>query len=1028
MARSWEDSIIIPTYELGPEDPYPPLFVGRRSLIHPGSRIVYPYPLQEEMYNRKADKKWRIFSIENEFLRIGVLPDLGGRVLSVFDKIANREALYRNHVVKYARIGIRGAFLAGGIEWNFPNGHTVTTSSPVDCSLLSTRDGSASVMFGDLERVSRMRWSVTLTLRPGNASFEARIRLDNRTALPNRFWFWANSAAPVSPGMQYRTTATRVSDLFNILSFPVSEGTDISWDRNHPDPQDMFSLNHRADFGSWYNHDIECGMVNAADRTESRGLKFFTWGTGDDGGIWEKRLTDEDGFYSEMQSGRFATQRIWGILPPFTEESWTETWYPIARIGPPDFANREIALSLLPAGKPDRLRLGVHSTREVKGAHLSVSAGANTAWKRTANLSPSRPLLEELAFEAGGREITVLVADASGRELAKYVRKSGAQAEVLVTLPPHVEPGKTAENAEGQWRIGTDFEKLGEPDAARLHYGEALRLDPAYSPALTALAVLEIRQGVYGAAMKRLRAVLEADPAQESARFHLGACLLDCGRFDEAAAELGTLMRSTTYRPGASYLLGGILLGQGQAERAFDQLDKCAFSFPWRRDAIAFSACALRKLNRRDEAEERVRGTMAEDPLHMLSRAEAFFLGHQDALPRHAPVLLELACEYARFAMVKEAHDILSLCDQDDPLVHYHLGYYAEKLGQSDAASCYRKGAAADPAYVFPHRVESEQVLRRALEVFPDDGRASYFLGNLLASKDRAEEAINCWQEAVKTQGSFSVLRRNLGRAFWKIRHDADAAVAEYRRAIECAPNDYKPYLELDTVLIASGREQDRARLFSCLAPGLMGNDLIAERYAAWLADTQDFQGALEVIARTYFYPWEVYKGVRFLYVDCCIGRGIQLLGAGELKAAMASFRSVMEYPRTIGVGESRWKANAEAWYRIGLAQRESGDTAAARASWTRAAEEPRPVPDPLSYYRARALKELGRTEGARLALEDLLTKRHGGGAEDHYLAGLAFKGMGRNADASRSFTAALSLAPGHRRSRWEQSGFTGET
>jgi len=246
MPRAWEETITIPTYELGPEDPNPPLFVGRRSLIHPGSRIVYPYPLQEDLRNRKADRAWKIVYLENEYLRIGVLPELGGRVLSVFDKVAGGEALYRNHVIKYARIGIRGAFFAGGIEWNFPNGHTVSTSSPVDYATRSREDGSISVLVGDIERVSRMRWTVELTLHPGCALFDSRMRLCNRTTLPQRFWFWANSAAPVSPGMQFRTTATRVSDLTNVLGFPLHEGTDISWDRNHPEPQDLFSLNHRG--------------------------------------------------------------------------------------------------------------------------------------------------------------------------------------------------------------------------------------------------------------------------------------------------------------------------------------------------------------------------------------------------------------------------------------------------------------------------------------------------------------------------------------------------------------------------------------------------------------------------------------------------------------------------------------------------------------------------------------------------------------------------------------------------------------
>jgi len=149
--RAWEDNLTIPTYQRGSEDKNPPLLMSRRNPIHPGSSIVYPYPLKEALFNRKSDKQWKAFFLENDYLRLAVLPELGGRLLYVFDKIAKQEAIYHNHVLKWARIGIRGAWVSGGIEWNFPNGHTVTSSSPVDCTIRANDDGSVSLLLGDLE-------------------------------------------------------------------------------------------------------------------------------------------------------------------------------------------------------------------------------------------------------------------------------------------------------------------------------------------------------------------------------------------------------------------------------------------------------------------------------------------------------------------------------------------------------------------------------------------------------------------------------------------------------------------------------------------------------------------------------------------------------------------------------------------------------------------------------------------------------------------------------------------------------------
>ena len=213
-----------------------------------------------------------------------------------------------------------------------------------------------------------------------------------------------------------------------------------------------------------------------------------------------------------------------------------------------------------------------------------------------------------------------------------------------------------------------------------------------------------------------------------------------------------------------------------------------------------------------------------------------------------------------------------------------------------------------------------------------------------------------------------------------------------------------------------------------------MANDLIAERVAACHAEAGQFDRALEIIAQTWFFPWEIYKGVRYLYVDAAIGRGIQLAKQGRNDEAIASFREAMNYPRNIGVGESRWKTNAEAWYRIGEAQLKAGDQEAARDSWTRAAEEPRPIPDALCYYRGMALRRLGRGAEADSAIEALLQvarsnleEKRGDPAENHYLAGLAWKGKCDAGKAGLSFADALAANRGHRRSRWEIDGFTSE-
>ncbi len=1074
--KAWEDTLVIPTYEVGPVDRNPPILMGRRNPIHPGGSIIYPYPMMENLANRRQEREWKVIYLENDYLRITVAPPLGGHVLAVWDKVAGAEAIYHNHTLKYARIGIRGAWVSGGIEWNFPNGHTVTSASPVDSAIRENGDGSITVLVGDIERVSRMRWSVGITLREDRAAFETEMRLFNRTAFPNRYWFWANSAAPQSKGLQFVSTASRVMSLKGPWSFPVQDGVDVSWDRNHAEAQDMFCLNPREEFVGWYNHDLERGMMNVADRSEARGTKFYTWGNSDDGDIWVERLTDGDGQYAEMQSGRFPTMAIWEILPPGTLETWREVWYPVRRIGPPCFANAEVAFSLArPAGASGRLRLALQANSPHPQARVAVRAGGRVLWSERVQLDPQAPCILELTVppeQAAGAHLAVTAAD--GRPLAAAALAplldpaTAASPEVKGYM--RVDPSREPSSAEACRLNGLDQEKLGNTTQAREQYEQALRHDPGYGPALAALGILELRDGRTDAAREYLERILRRDPQDEAARFYLGVQHLMEERFAAAIGELRLLMRSKAYRTAAATLLGGLYLGQGEPGRAREQLGKAAGEQP---DAEVLLACALRREGRAEEAGERLAAILQRDPLHLTALAEAVFLAAGDSgasreagerlqrvLRGETQSYLELAVEYGRFGMYREAIDILTLYADGGsrpahPLVHYYLGYYTEKLAGDgaavpeaaarDAAAHFRAGREAPPDLVFPHRLESERVLRRALERDPADRRAAYYLGNLLCARNRPREAMQLWEQAARGEAAFSVAHRNLGRAYWKLDGDAQRAVREYAAALEADPGDYKLYFELDRIYAARGMEPERDRLIASIPAGLRDNDVLAERIALRHVDRGEFEAALEVLRRTWFFPWEVYKGVRLLLVDANIGLGVRRLQEGDPAGAVECFRAACAYPRNIGVGEPQRKANAEALYRIGLALERAGDTARARESWEAAAAEPHPEPGALVYYGACALQKLGCDAEARRALEGLAAYARGGlergggvaagpgttaaapaaAAELHYLLGLALKGLGRETEARASFEACRRLDRTHRRSRWELDGLT---
>ena len=1057
QVKVWEDKLTIPTYQVGPDDQNPPILINRKNPIHPGGSIIYPYPIQEVLTTVKEDKPWRAVYLENDFLRLIVLPDLGGHLFSVFDKVSGEEAIYRNHVLKYARIGIRGAWVSGGIEWNFPNGHTVTTTSPIDFITRENDDGSRSVVIGDIERVSRMRWSVTITLYPGSALFETEVSLFNRTLLPNRFWYWANSAIPSSPGLEFITTASRVMTLQDVMDYPIHEGVNIRWDKNHMEAQDLFSLNSHQDFVAWYNHDLDRGLVNYADRTDAPGKKFYTWGNSDAGNIWTELLTEEDGPYAEMQSGRLLTMRIWEIMPPCSVETWKETWYPIRKIGAPVFANRVAAFSM--HIEKNLIGLGVHVNTPQTGAQLSIYTENGQLLSKRVDLFPEKPYTHELSPGnklSGKQNIVVELKNSAGMEIAKYIHNllPGPEREIKGYIK--IEPDQRSKAPEEIWEAGMQFEKIGDYPLAKEQYERAIEQDSGYGPAHRSLGILHLRWGNFESALKELQSALERNPGDDEARFFMGTSFMYMERFEQAIEEFLALSRSGRFGAASAHALGGLYTGIGDYARAIIQLRKAHQKNVENSDTLALMACTYRKMGEIEKAGLQVQRALRRDPLNFIALFEGYMLDKEgkgdkktdgehklrDMLKGRQQSYLELAADYGRFGLYEEAAAVLCAflehhgqSDKINPMLPFYLGYYQEKIGDSRSA---RKnvewGTTLDHSFVFPHRVESEKVLRHVLKLFPRNGKAAYYLGNLLCAKDREQEAAKLWELAAKSEKNISVIYRNLGRSYRKVLGEPDRAAAAYEKALRCDPGDYKLYYELDKLYTRSGALEKRKKLIERIPDVLKKIDMIAERIAAYYTDMGEYDRALDILRSTQFFPWEFYTEGRGLYEDTTIGKGIALMEEATYSDAIESFKDFMKYPRNMGVGEPHRRRHAEPLYRIGLAYEKLGKKKETSKFWGDAVKEEHDEGDMLRYYQARSLQKLGRKREASAYLEALkkaaernLIDKRGKEEDNLYLLGLALKGKGDAIAATKHFKRAAAINASMRRCIWEVEGRSGE-
>ncbi len=378
---------------------------------------VYPYPLYDTPIDEKTDKPYQMLYLENEYVRIGILPELGGRVFEAVDKTNKYDFVYHQHAIKPALVGMIGAWISGGIEWNIPHHHRATTLLPVQSKIEEHADGSKTVWVGELELRQRMRWAVGYTLHPGSSVLECSLRIINRTPLPNTMLCFANVAVHANdnyqvifpPSTQYVTfhgknqftTWPIATTRFNGADF--TRGVDVSWYKNHYEANSMFAWNYEDDFFAGYDHGKQGGIVSVADHHIVPGKKFWTWGNGPYGKMWDKILTDDDGPYIELMVGAYSdNQPDYSWLQPFETKSFQMNWYPIRDIGGTKNANLDAAVNLdISTDKDAKKRtakVGFYTTAAHKQATVMLKAGEKVLLEEKCDIDPGKPFVKEIAI------------------------------------------------------------------------------------------------------------------------------------------------------------------------------------------------------------------------------------------------------------------------------------------------------------------------------------------------------------------------------------------------------------------------------------------------------------------------------------------------------------------------------------------------------------------------------------------------------------------------------------------------------
>jgi tetratricopeptide (TPR) repeat protein len=980
---AWSEPVEIDSYLPGEPDTYPAFLDSR---VYQGSSgRVYPLPFHERISPVAKPHLWQAIHMENQWLRLMIMPELGGRIHVAYDKVADYDIFYRNNVIKPALVGLTGPWISGGVEFNWPQHHRPGTFLPTDVSIEREADGAITVWCSDHDPFARMKGMHGIRLRPDSSIIEARVRLFNRSESTQTFLWWANVAAAVGDDYQsfFPTDVTHVADHAKraITTFPRAEGSyygidypsrvdaehpdadRLDWYRNIPVPTSYMVMATDDEFFGGYDHGRQAGFVHWASRDISPGKKQWTWGNAEFGSAWDANLTDGDGPYVELMAGVFTdNQPDFSYLAPGETKIFSQYWYPIQQIGPAQQATRLAAASVRIVGDAgvQTLRVGVAVTEVFESATVIVTdADGRDLLNNTGPIAPGRPIILTVPVNEGLDAGTLTVRVESGGTTLVIVRARDSAVEAG-TAEPASEPPVPADVAtvDELFFIGQYLEQYRHATRSpEPYWEEALRREPGDVRANVALAVRRYSAADYHASAAHLRTALARqsawvpNPADGEVHYRLGLTLDRLGSKAEAERHYAKAAWSAAWRVPALYALAKLLCRRGDYLSAVAQLRQAATLDPQHLQVADLLVRVLRQLQHSDEADQLLACTLGRDPLDQWARHLA-----GKGLTHDAPTLLDVALDYSSAGFTTDALDLLDQADahlselalgqvQVAPLISYHRAALLRRMGRAnEAEAAAARARSVGARYCLPSRLDDVTALHDALAADPADGRAAALLGHWLYDRNRRTEAIDLWDRALQTDldpETLAIVHRNLGLAAYNVNRDYDAARAHYEAALAVAPDDPKLWQEFDQLAARLG--ESSAERLSRLRDR---PDIVAQRddltvtFARLLTDEGQARQTLDLLASRQFQPWEGGEGEVIAAWDrACLAVAADALARGNACDAIAVLESAVALPRSLGEARHPLANTAELDLARGDAFAAEGRHGEARYAWRAAAD-----------------------------------------------------------------------------------------
>lgn len=1036
IVRATATELEIPTYLTDTAQINPMFYVPtqyQNAQLH-----IYPYPAIDRLTDKKVRKKYKALILENQYLEICVLPELGGRLYYAKDKTNNRyDFFYHNHVIKPALIGMAGAWLSGGVEWNIPHHHRASTFMPVDYRITENSDGGKTIWVGEYEKRNQTRWVVGLTLHPDKAYIETDIRTFNVTALPQSGLVWANTAIHANKDYQvifapdvHTVTFHRKTDF---SEWPISHqiyrgvdysaGINISWWKNTKQPTSFFVWHSDMDFFGGIDHGKNAGTVLVGNHHIIPGKKMWNWGNNEVQRMWDQMLTDDDGPYLELMMGAWSdNQPDYSWMEPFTTRFVKMYFYPIAGMDGIKNANKDFAVNLETAG--DSALIQINATSECHSCTISLTDGAGLLFQKELRLDPAHPFSITVPINENmspfNLKLTLL--SSGGKALLTYQPEQIKKKSLPKPYVPPAEPEKIGDVCD-LYLTGLRLEQFTNPSFnPDAYYVEALKRDPDNFLVNKRMGIRRLKDMNYGTAEKYFRKAREkvtenyTRPRDCEPGYYLGLSLYEQGKYFEAYNELYNAAWNQPCASQSYFLLTVLDCKKHDYEKALDHIKRSIEGNATNLEALQLQTILLRNMGMKYDAKVKIAKLLELDPLNLTGLYEKALLGDntEKRLKEFLVVMrdepdnfLEVALRYGNVGFYDEAIRILELAVRSSnvrlnsyPMIYFYLGYYNDRNGDANAAmDNYEKAASLPTDYCFPYGSTSAEVLKSAAERLPGAANIYYYLGNIYCDY-QPEKAANYWQKALQLDDKKAIYHRNLAFVYGNALGKTDRAIEEIETAIALNNNDPLYFAEEDKLYeLARKSPAFRLKTLANHLSTVYRSEPSLRRYLALNNFFFQYDTVINILNREHFHVAEgAIENVHTFWSDAYRMKGEMLLKKQNPEEAISMFKKMLEFPRnleTVHDGKA-----ALAWYFLGEAYLMQDQRDQATMNFQKMAdyvpsggwgEGSWPV---VRYYRAKALEALDRPSEAREIFLKLLHR--GQNSTNHHVHSARYRNFVR--------------------------------